>query len=527
MENFGILLIALLVGVALGAVGAWLVLRRSAASEVMADTAATERLRAAEASARADAERARHAIAQAEIRVQEARAEAERVRAAVAEHRTTAAEAQAEASRALAQVASLEARRVAAVAERDAAVARADEIATDRDTLVKEFKLVSGTALDEQGRKADATAERRLKETELLMKPIQESLAAFNARLGEVEKARVDMSRELAEQVRNVQYTGEQLRRETHSLSQALRKPQVRGAWGELQLKRIAELAGMVEHCDFVQQATSTTSEDRVIRPDMKVTLAEGKFVYVDAKVPLQAFLDAEEAADERDREAHLALFARNVKAHVDALGAKNYFKADPGTPEFVVMFIPLEALGVEALRLLPDLHEYAIGRNIVVATPATLIAMLRSIAYGWKQAKLAESAAQVSQLGRELYDRLGTMGGNVDKLGRALGSAVKAYNASVGSLETRVFVTARRFRDLNVADTELNPLTTVDEPLRQIAAPELVEDAVAVPSLIGRADDDTPLPEAAELSRAQPELGDLVGDDVVRGRRPRGTMAG
>ena len=515
MDNFAILLVALLVGVALGALGTWLVLRR--ATGTVQDAAATERLRAAEAAARADAERARADIAtaevrvgQAEIKVQEARAEAERAHRAVAEARSEVANAQAEASHQSAKVAALTARLEAALAERDTARARAEEIAADRDGLVKEFKLLSGAALDEQGKKADATAETRLKATEQLMTPIKESLALFNERLTEVEKARVAMSTELAQQVRAVQFTGEQLRRETNALSTALRKPQVRGAWGELQLKRVAELAGMLEHCDFTQQSTSTTSEDRVIRPDLKVTLAEGKFVYVDAKVPLSAFLDAQETDDERDREHHLAQFAKNVKGHVDALGGKNYWKADPGTPEFVVMFVPNEALGFEALRLIPDLHEYASTRNVVVATPTVLIAMLRSIAYGWKQAKLAESAAQVSTLGRELYERLGTMGHNVDKLGRALGSAVKAYNASVGSLETRVLVTARRFRDLKVTEEELAAPTPIEEPLRQLAAPELVEDATAVPAVIGR-EPSAALPEASELKRSEPDLFELV----------------
>lgn len=529
MDSISIILVALVIGLVLGILGTWLVLRRSAGTAQVEDAAATDRLRAAEQAAQAHAERARAdsaaaelRVSQAEIRVQEARAEAERVHRVAAEARTEVASAQAEASEQSAQVAGLKAQLDAARTERDAAAARAEEIKADRDALVKEFKLLSGQALDEQGKKADATAEARLKATDQLMAPIKESLARFNDRLTEVEKARVAMSTELSQQVKAVQFTGEQLRRETNALSTALRKPQVRGAWGELQLKRVAELAGMLEHCDFTQQSTSTTSEDRVIRPDLKVTLAEGKFVYVDAKVPLSAFLDAQEADDERDREHHLALFAKNVKGHVDALGAKNYWKADPGTPEFVVMFVPNEVLGFEALRLIPDLHEYASGRNVVVATPTVLIAMLRSIAYGWKQAKLAESAAQVSTLGRELYERLGRMGHNVDKLGRALGSAVKAYNASVGSLETRVMVTARRFRDLNVTDAELGELTPIEEPLRQIAAPELVDDATAVPAVIGRKPT-AALPEASALKRAEPDLFELVAEtspDEVRPAR-------
>ena len=534
--------------------------------------AATERLRAAEQSARADAERARADIASSEVRVgqaqarmQEARAQAEGAHRAVAEARAEASAAHAEAAEHQAKAAGWEAKVIAAQAARDVAVARAAEIAADRDALVKEFKLLSGQALDDQGRKADANAEQRLKATEQLMAPIKESLAAFNTRLGEVEKARVQMSTELAGQVRAVQFTGEQLRRETNALATALRKPHVRGAWGELQLKRVAELAGMLEYCDFVQQETSATSEDRVIRPDLKVTLSEGKFIYVDSKVPLSAFLDAQETDDERDKERLLGLFAKNVKTHVDQLSAKNYWKADPGTPEFVVLFVPNEALGFEALRLIPDLHEYANARDIIVATPTTLIALLRAVAYGWKQAKLAASAAEVSQLGRELYDRLGRLGHNVDRLGRALGSAVKAYNASVGSLENRVMVTARRFRDLDVTSAELAPLTAVEEPLRQIAAPELVEDATAVPSALGRPRrgeldaSDAPvshvwenpaptsrpdklgttadhhgrpeagsdLPEADALRRGAPALHDLIDDTGESPERGRGTMAG
>lgn len=531
-------LLALLLGVALGALGAWLWLRQSASGS--GDGAGVERLRADAAQARSDAERARAeaaqtrteladagtSAAQAQVRVQEAKAEAALARQEVAEARADAHAAAALASEARARLAGAEARIVAAVAERDAAVARAAEVAADRDALIKEFKLLSGQALDEQGRRADVTAEQRLKATEQLMAPIKESLAAFNTRLAEVEQARVAMATELAGQVRAVQFTGEQLRREANALSTALRKPQVRGAWGELQLQRVAELAGMLEHCDFVQQETSSTSEDRVIRPDLKVMLTEGKFVYVDSKVPLSAFLDAQETDDERERERYLGLFARNVKGHVDALSGKNYWKADPGTPEFVVMFVPNEALGFEALRLIPDLHEYASARDIVVATPTTLIGLLRSVAYGWKQAKLAASAAEVSQLGRELYDRLGTMGHSVDKLGRALGAAVKAYNASVGSLETRVLVTARRFRDLDVTQAELAPLGSVEEPLRQIAAPELVADATDVPSALGRPRKPA-LPEADELRRHEPALLDLIDDAPDEPGRDRGTMAG
>lgn len=524
MDSLGIVLLTLIVGIALGAVGAWLVLRRSDAQTLTADAASADRLRAAEASARADAERARADVASVELRVRdaevrlaEAHSEAERARRLTAEAHAQAADAHGDAARHQAEVARLEARVVAAVAERDTALARAAEIAADRDAVVKEFKVLSGQALDEQGRKAEASADQRLKATEQLMAPIRESLAQFNTRLAEVEKSRVAMATELREQVSAVRLTGDELRRETAALSRALRKPQVRGAWGELQLKRVAELAGMVEHCDFTLQETSTTSEDRTIRPDMKVLLSEGKFVYVDAKVPLTSFLDAHETTDEAEQQRLLALFAKNVRTHVDQLSGKNYFKADTATPEFVVLFIPSEALAAEALAQMPDLHEYAAAKGIVLASPTTLIAMLRAVAYSWKQAALADSAAEVFELGRELYDRLGTMGNHFDRIGRSLTGAVKAYNDALGSMESRVLVSARRFRDLKVADKELAALKPAEEHPRAITAPEFVDDATNVPTLVGRAEvagrAPGELPEASVLRGDGPSLDRLIAE--------------
>ena len=545
MDNLGLLLVALVVGVLLGMAGVWLVFRDRAAS---VDAGAVERLRTAEASARADSERARAGIAaaemkasQAEVRIQEARAETERAHRTIAEARTEAAEGQQAAAEQSALVATLQAQLVAARTERDAATSRAEEIAADRAAITKEFKLLSGQALDDQGRRADVTAEHRLKATEHLMAPVHDGLAKLNERLNAVEKERVAMATELRHQVEAVRITGDELRRETSSLSKALRKPQVRGAWGEMQLKRVAEVAGMLEHCDFALQQTSHTSEDRTIRPDMKVLLAEGKYVYVDSKVPLTAFLDAHETTDDGEQQRRLRAFAQNVRTHVDQLSGKNYFKADASTPEFVVLFLPSEALAAEALSQLSDLHEYAAQRNIVIATPTTLIAMLRAVAYSWKQTALATSAAEVFTLGRELHDRLGTMGGKFDKLGRSLTSAVKAYNETVGSLESRVLVQARRFRDLQVSDADLAALTPSEEPVRVITAPELVENAAGSTPMIGRARSprgrdaehhttepgaDT-LPEADELVRHEPEWSDLLAQTSVTQHDDRGTMAG
>ena len=526
---------ALVVGVVVGALVGWLLWRSRAEVRSADEAAAVDRLRFAEAQALAEAERARAeasgvraqlagaatAVAEAQGRVHEARAEAALARQEAAEARADAADAHAETAAALARVATHEARAVAALAERDAAVSRATEIASDRDALAKEFKVLSTATLDEQSRKADASADQRLKATELLMTPVKESLERFNQRLAEVEKERVAMQTDLRNQVAAVRVTGDELRRETNALSTALRKPQVRGAWGEMQLKRVAEVAGMLERCDFALQQTASTSEDRTIRPDMKVMLAEGKFVYVDAKVPLTSFLDAQTATDETEQQRLLQSFAKNVRSHIDQLSGKAYFKADTSTPEFVVLFMPSEALAAEALSQLPDLHEYAARKSIVLATPTTLIAMLRAIAYSWQQAALADSAAEVFALGRELYDRLGTMGGHFDRIGRSLASTVRAYNDALGSLESRVMVTARRFRDLSVTDKELGALTAIEAPARNVTTPELIEDAARATPMIGRG-----LPEMDELVRPEPTLDEVAEATTVTPLPNKGRMA-
>jgi DNA recombination protein RmuC len=400
---------------------------------------------------------------------------------------SAAAKAREESARRYEELADAKAQAAAAVAERDAARERAEEIAADREELTNRFKVLSAEIAERQSKSAEATAEQRLQATEALLLPVRESLEKFNSRLTEVEKERVSMTTELRSQVAEVKLTGEALRRETNALATALRKPQVRGAWGEMQLKRVAELAGMLEHCDFVQQESSRTSAGDHIRPDMKVMLSGGKFVYVDSKVPLSAFLDAHEADDERERAAKLQVFAKNVTTHIDLLSKKDYFKADTDTPEFVVMFLPSEALAAEALTQLPDLFDYANRKNVVLATPTTLIAMLRAVAYSWKQSALADSAKEVFDLGRELYDRLGVLGKHFDKVGRSLGSAVTAYNETVASIESRVFPTARKMRDLQVTDRELESVNASEAVVRALAAPELVNDASGVPSIIGR----------------------------------------
>lgn len=520
------LVCGLVLGLLVGALAALAVARaRREAQGADADSRLAEartelaNAHAAASTARSEAAQARMETAQARSETAQVRTEAERSRADLAEVRaeasTGAAEARAEAAAAQAEAAEVSAAVARAEAERDAAVQRALEIAADREAMLNHFKVLSAESLDRQGKTADAQAEQRLRATEQLMLPVRESLDRFNSRLTEVEKERVAMSTDLKHQVQTVQQTGETLRRETSALVTALRKPQVRGSWGEVQLKRVAELAGMIERCDFDLQHT-TRADDRTMRPDMRVHLAEGKHLFVDSKVPLSSFLEAAEAEDDVVRAEALARYGRHVRTHVDQLSSKQYWKAAE-TPEFVVLFLPNEMFFTTALDQVPDLYDYAAQRDVVLATPTTLIGMLRAVAYGWKQAALAESAAEVFKLGRDLHEKLGLMGNRFDKLGRALRTSVNAYNETVATVEGTVLVRARKFRDLKVSEKELTALSPVEEPVRQIQAVELVEDAVKVEPLVGRgsrrrgAHALDAVPEAAELVRPEPDLLELI----------------
>ena len=504
----------LTVGLALGAlVGLLLARARRDADDARAETYLAQ--------TRSELGHAQALIAQSHTEAAQAREDAARVRADLAEARSEAAEAIAEirsgAAATQAEAAAVSAKLAGAHAERDAALDRAREIATDREAMLNQFKVLSADTLDRHGKAAEAQAEIRLKATEQLMAPVRESLEAFSSRLTEVEKERATMSAELRVQVAHVQQTGETLRRETAALVTALRKPQIRGSWGETQLRRVAEIAGMVDRCDFELQHT-TRDDDRLLRPDMRVNLAEGKHLFVDAKVPLTAFLDAAETEDETQKAEALQRYARHVKTHVDQLSSKQYWKAAE-TPEFVVLFLPSEMFFAAALDQIPDLYDYAAARDVVLATPTTLIGLLRAVAYGWKQAALAESAAEVFRLGRDLHQKLGLMGNRLDKLGRALRSSVNAYNETVATVEGTVLVRARKFRDLQVSDKELSPLQQIDDAVRQIQAPELVDDAVRVEPMVGRGrrkQQALPAAEAAELVRSDPDLLALVETDIL-----------
>jgi DNA recombination protein RmuC len=305
--------------------------------------------------------------------------------------------------------------------------------------------------------------------------PLHEALYRYERRIAELERDRVGAYQALREQVRSMHEVSGELRTETRQLVSALRAPQVRGRWGEHQLRRIVEAAGMLEHCDFTEQVTGS-GDTGVVRPDLVVHLHGGRRVVVDAKAPFEAYLTAMEAREESTRDGHLAAHARHLRSHVDALAAKSYWAAFEPAPEFVVLFVPADPFLDVALQQDPTLLEHAFSRNVVLATPATLVALLRTVAYAWRQESLARNAVAVHTLARELYLRLSTMGEHLAKVGSSLGGAVTAYNKAVGSLEARVLVSARKLAELGVSADELETPAQVEVAPRQLQAPELVD---------------------------------------------------
>lgn len=359
----------------------------------------------------------------------------------------------------------------------------------------KTFLELAETRLRTARTEAASDIEERKKAIENLLSPLQKTLDNVDREIKDSERRRVENGAQLMQAVASLDTMGQHLQSETRRLVDALKRPGVRGRWGEIQLKRVVELAGLVEHCDFEEQQTLNGELDgnvRRIRPDVVVRLPGGKHVVVDAKVPLDAYLKALEAPDDASRQALLLEHARQVRNHVTQLGAKSYFTDIPATPEFVVMFLPGEMFFSAALEQDPALIEFGVERKVIPASPTTLIALLRAVAYGWQQEAMEENARKISDLGRALYESLRSLGGHFDDLGTRLKSSLDAYNRAVGSLEGNVLVKARKLKELQTANggEEIATLEVIDRVPRMLQSRELTDG----------------LPFADELEAEEPE---------------------
>lgn len=362
------------------------------------------------------------------------------------------------------------------------------KLAAERDTqarLSNEFKALSADALKANNTSFLALAaerfaqlqqssagdlEKRQLAIDALVKPLKESLQQVDTKIAAIENARKEAYGSLTEQLKGLALAQTSLQSETTKLSRSLRSTSTAGRWGEIQLQRVVELAGMLENVDFIQQ--EATGE---VRPDMIIRLPGGKSIAVDAKAPMQAFLEALEASDENVRKAKFAEHARVVRGHIDALGNKSYWKNIQPSPEFVVLFIPGEAFYSAALRYEPDLFERGTAVGVILASPATLIALLKAAAYGWKQEALSKNADEIRRLGVELHERVGAVARNLDDLGQRLQQAVGAYNSTAFQAESQLFVTGRKLKKLGSgSEKEIVEPRVLDETARRLTAPEL-----------------------------------------------------
>jgi DNA recombination protein RmuC len=327
------------------------------------------------------------------------------------------------------------------------------------DTFLKLAEQNLGTHQE----KAKRELSEREKAVEELVKPIRDALDASHKQISELEKSRSEAYGGIKSQLESMQLSQTSLTKETHNLVKALRRPEVRGQWGEITLRRLVELAGMVEHCDFVEQVHTATS-DGIIRPDMVVNMPDQRQLVVDVKTPLDAYLSAAEAEDDVQRKLGLERHAKNVRAHIRLLSSKAYWKQFDESPDFVILFIPGDQFLSAALAEEPDLIEYALSEQIILATPTSFVALLKAVAYGWRQLALADNAKEIRVLAEDLYGRLGTFVTHMNRVGRQLASSVENYNKAVGSLERKVLPGARKFTELGVhASKEIEKLESLE----------------------------------------------------------------
>ena len=423
--------------------------------------------------ARKAAEHARLAVDAGRVPLLEEENAGLRERLQAAETKTAASEAARESERESHEARVRELTRMGAELEQKFAGLAAEVLGKNSERFLK---LVS-ERFEKHSESAKEDLEKRRTAIETLVKPLGESLSKFEQKVGEIEKARTGAYEKITEQVKSLAEGQTGLRSETSRLVQALRRPETRGRWGEYQLRNVLEMAGMTKQVDFVEQPTITGDEGR-LRPDVIIRVPGGTSIIVDAKSPLDAYLSALDAPDEESRERCLADHARQMREHVRALASREYSKALPETPDFVVMFVPGESFFAAAIESDPDLLEKAWRDKVLISTPTTLIALVKMVAFGWQQEKLAENAQEVAAQGRDLYERIGTFGRHLGAVGKSLRQTVDHYNKGVGSLESRVLPAARKFEELGVtsARSSIPPLEPVELDPREAQAQELIE---------------------------------------------------